>query len=186
MSLGNCNRGEPLAVIDRNDDSASRPIRVAVVGPAVLFVDAIINALLGSRISAWRVGRDLPPMELLDLIEEQQPELVLCSIGMVDDNTAVHRLIGHLTQRKLPVVVLNASSDAALARRWIDAGAVAVVDPASAEFDELATAVRMAAGRDASPAGDWRRRLDEVRRSAQARLRDLDADPIINIDDARA
>ena len=185
MSLGRYNREEPPAVIDRNDDSASRPIRVAVVGPAALFVDTIINALLGSRISAWRVGGDLPAMELLDLIEKQEPELVLFSIGMLGDDAASLRMIGHLTQRKLPVILLNAGNDPAVARRWIDAGAISVLDPGDAAFDELATAVLRAAGRDASPAGDWRRRLDEARRSAQARLRDLDTDPIINFDDAR-
>ncbi len=183
MSLSRYNRDERPAVIDRNDDSVSRPIRVAVVGQAALFSDTIINALLGSRISAWRVEGGLPTMALLDLLESQRPELVLFSIGMVQDDAAGQRLIGHLTQRKLPVILLNASSDAAVARRWIDAGAVSVLDPADAAFDELAAAVRMAAGRDKSPAGDWRRRLDEARRSAQARLRDLDTAPIINIDD---
>jgi len=183
MSLSRYNREERPAVIDRTDDSASRPIRVAVVGPAGLFVDIIINALLKTRISAWRVGGDLSTMAMLDLLQQQRPELVLFSVGTLGDDPASQRLIGHLTQRQLPLVLLNATGDPAIAHRWTRSGATSVIDPSAASFDELATAVRTAAGRDKRPAGDWRRRLDEARRDAQARLRDLDGSPIINFDD---
>lgn len=184
MTLTRSNPEDRLAVIDRTDDSVARPIRVAVVGKHGLFVDAVINALLGSRISAWRTDRDLPTMALVDLLEQQRPELVLFGIGAAGDDAATHRLIGHLTQRKLPVVLMSTSSDPAVARRWLEAGATSVVNPTTAAFEELTAAVRAAAARDSSPAGDWRRRLDEARRSAQARLRDLDGATIISFDDA--
>lgn len=174
MTLTRSNPEAARVVIDRNDDSASRPIRVGIVAASGIFTDVLINALLGSRIAAWRLSGDTPAIALRDQASNERPDLVV----FIDDEDAQPH---DFTDRGMPVMLVG-RGDAAIARSWIEAGEVSVVDPSAADIDDLVSAIHGVAGQSVAPPPDWRRQIDEARRTAQAEK--LNSVSIINSDDA--
>ena len=92
MTLPRSNPEVGRHVINRTDDSAAPPTRVGVVGPAGLSTDVIIEALLATGISAWRIGSEEGP-GLLDALGDQGPDLVLLNVGIHNYTETAGRLI---------------------------------------------------------------------------------------------
>lgn len=162
-------------VIDRNDDSVTRPIRVGVVAAPGLFTDVLINALLGSRIAAWRLPGNAPEIRLRDDDRDERPDLVL----FVDAPDARPQ---RFTDRGLPVMLLE--ERAGIAGASMPTAAVTAVDPRAADLDQLVAMIHQAAGDRVTSRPNRRRQIDAARRRAQADY--LESVSIINSDDATA
>lgn len=164
MTLPRSNPEVGTRVINRTDDSAAPPTRVGVVGPTGLSTDVIIEALLATGISAWRIGDEEGP-RLLDALGEQGPDLVLLNVGNHGYTETVGRLIGKITDGRPGVIVLGVGDDQAASEGFSAAGALCVLDPSTTSFEELVGAIRMAAGLTPGTEREVRLRLAAARRS---------------------
>ena len=162
MTLPRSNPQVGTPVINRTDDSAAPPTRVGVVGPAGLSTDVIIEALLATGISAWRIGDEEGP-GLLDALEEQGPDLVLFTSR--DYTEPAGHLINKITDGRPGVIVLGAGDDEVAAEGFSAAGALCVLDPSTTSFEELVGAIRMAAGLTPGTEREVRLQLAAARRS---------------------
>lgn len=162
MTLPRSNPEVGSQVINRTDDSTAPPTRVGVVGAAGLSTDVIIEAMLATGISAWRIGGDGED-RLLEALEEQSPDLVLfTSRGYT---ATAGRLISAITDGHPGVIVLCPGGDEATAERFSGAGALCVLDPSTASFEELVGAIRLAAGLTPGTEREIRLRLAAARRA---------------------
>jgi DNA-binding NarL/FixJ family response regulator len=162
MTLPRSNPEVGSQVINRTDDSTAPHTRVGVVGGAGLSTDVIIEALLATGISAWRIGGD-GGARLIDALEEQGPDLVLfTSHGYTEP---AGRLISEITDDRPGVIVLDPGDDEAAADGFSAAGALCVLDPSTTSFEELVGAIRLAAGLSPGTEREVRLRLAADRRS---------------------
>jgi DNA-binding NarL/FixJ family response regulator len=164
MTLPRSNPEVGRQVINRTDDSTAPHTRVGVVGVSGLSTDVIIEALLATGISAWRIGGD-GGARLIDALEEQGPDLVLLNVGSHGYTESAGRLISKITDGRPGVIVLGAGDDQTAAEGFSAAGALCVLDPSTTSFEELVGAIRMAAGLTPSTEREVRLRLAEARRS---------------------
>ena len=163
MTLPRSNPEVGRQVINRTDDSTAPHTRVGVVGVAGLSTDVIIEALLATGISAWRIGGE--GARLIDALEEQGPDLVLLNVGSHGYTESAGRLISKITDGRPGVIVLGGGDDEAAAEGFSAAGALCVLDPSTTSFEELVGAIRMAAGLTPGTEREVRLRLAAARRS---------------------
>ncbi len=109
-----------------------------------LFLDSLIEALRGSGFTTWWAGAASPTGELLDRLASNRADLVLFHVGMTASTQADLSLIGRLTDRGVRVVVIDGGDNPRGGGEWTRAGAVWAVDPSTAGFEELVSAMRMA------------------------------------------
>lgn len=161
MTLPRSNPEVGTQVINRTDDSTAPHTRVGVVGVAGLSTDVIIEALLATGISAWRIDGD--GARLIDALEKQGPDLVLFTSRDYSE-TAGH-LINKISDGRPGVIVLGAGDDQVAAEEFSAAGALCVLNPSTTSFEELVGAIRLAAGLTPGTAREVRLRLAADRRS---------------------
>lgn len=167
MTLRRSNPDSARPVIDRTDDSAPTPARVAIVGDRSLFLDVLIEALATMAITAWRVPPDSPSSALL-----RRAELVLVDLGGVSGREPAWWAVRQLAAADIGVIVLEEADRIAVTHPELVGAARFAVDPATAGIDELVAAIATTAREAAErPEPPWDGR---ERRSAQ----------IISFDDA--
>ncbi len=171
MTLRRSNPDHARSVIDRTDDSIHH-VRVGVVGRPGLFLDSLIEALRGAGFTTWWAGAASPTGRLIDRLASKSTDLVLFNVGTAAPTQADLSLIGQLTDRGVGVVAIEGGDDQGRAGECTGAGAVWAIDPSTAGFEELVSAMRMAYSLR-SPHGRWgtKHKLVSVR--------------IISFDDAR-
>ncbi|MCH8129475.1 MAG: hypothetical protein IIC70_06180 [Acidobacteria bacterium] len=143
MTLRRSNPDHARSVIDRTDDSIHH-VRVGVVGRPGLFLDSLIEALRGSGFTTWWAGTASPTGGVLDRLASKSADLVLFNVGKAAPTQAQLSLIGRLTDRGLRVVAIDGGDNPRGTSECTRAGAVWAIDPSSAGFEELASAMRMA------------------------------------------
>ena len=128
--------------IDRNDDSAPDPLRVALAGKHELFVDVLIAALIGSGMTAWWTPGD-STSEVLDHLQERRADLVLLNSDSTGLPEFAIDLIGQLENGQPPVIVLGIGNEPDGLYPFMAAGVLAVLDKSTTDFDELAETIRI-------------------------------------------
>ena len=128
--------------IDRNDDSAPDPLRVALAGKHELFVDVLIDALIGSGMTAWWTPGD-STSEVLDHLQERRADLVLLNSDSTGLPEFAIDLIGQLENGQPPVIVLGIGNEPDGLYPFMAAGVPAVLDKSTTDFDELAETIRI-------------------------------------------
>lgn len=128
--------------IDRNDDSAPDPLRVALAGKHELFVDVLIAALIGSGMTAWWTPGD-STSEVLDHLQERRADLVLLNSDSTGLPEFAIDLIGQLENGQPPVIVLGIGNEPDGLYPFMAAGVPAVLDKSTTDFDELAETIRI-------------------------------------------
>ncbi len=137
MTLRRSNPDHARSVIDRTDDSIHH-VRVGVVGRPGLFLDLLIEALRGSGFTTFWAGAASPTGGLIDRLASKSTDLVLFSVGTAAPTQTELSLIGQLTDRGVRVVAIEGEDEC------MTAGAVWAIDPWTAGFEELVSAMRMA------------------------------------------
>ncbi len=143
MTLRRSNPDHPRSVIDRTDDSIHH-VRVGVVGRPGLFLDSLIEALRGAGFTTWWAGAASPTGRLIDRLATKSTDLVLFSVGTAAPTQTELSLIGQLTDRGVRVVAIDGGDDQPGPDACTTAGAVWAIDPWTAGFEELVSAMRMA------------------------------------------
>jgi len=153
MTLRRSNPNHARSVIDRTDDSIHH-VRVGVIGRPGLFLDSLIEALRGAGFTTWWAGAASPTGGLIDRLASKSTDLVLFSVGTAAPTQTELSLIGQLTDRGVRVVAIEGGGDQGGADECTTAGAVWAIDPWTAGFEELVSAMRMAYSLR-SPHGRW-------------------------------
>jgi len=143
MTLRRSNPDHARSVIDRTDDSIHH-VRVGVVGRPGLFLDSLIEALRGAGFTTWWAGAASPTGRLIDRLASKSTDLVLFNVGTAAPTKTELSLIGQLTDRGVRVVAIDGGHDQGGADECTTAGAVWAIDPWTAGFEELVSAMRMA------------------------------------------
>jgi len=143
MTLRRSNPEHPRSVIDRTDDSIHH-VRVGVVGRPGLFLDSLIEALRSSGFTTWWAGAASPPGGLIDRLASKSTDLVLFNVGTTAPTQMDLSVIGQLTDQGMRVVAIGGGDDQRGADECTRAGAVWAIDPWTAGFEELVSAMRMA------------------------------------------
>jgi DNA-binding NarL/FixJ family response regulator len=143
MTLRRSNTEHARSVIHRTDDSIHH-VRVGVVGRPGLFLDSLIEILRGSGFTTWWAGAASPTGGLIDRLAGKSTDLVLFNVGTAAPTQTELSLIGQLTNRGVRVVVIDGGDDQGGADECMTAGAVWAIDPWTAGFEELVSAMRMA------------------------------------------
>ena len=171
MTLRRSNTEHARSVIDRTDDSIHH-VRVGVIGRPGLFLDSLIDALRGAGFTTWSAGAASPTGGLIDRLASKSTDLVLFNVGTAATTQMDLRVIGQLTDRGMRVVAIDGGDDQLGPDECRAAGAVWAIDPWTAGFEELVSAMRMA----------YSLRSPHGRRSTKHRLVSA---RIISFDDAR-
>ena len=156
--------------IDTNDDSVPAPVRIALAGKHELFVDVLIDALIGSGTTAWWTPGN-STSEVLDHLQEQPADLVLLNSDPRGLPELTIDLTTQLEDGQLPVIVLGTGNEPDGLYPYMAAGALAVVDKSSADFDELAETIRIAVNGDPGTLREWHLKTSRQLRSADSQLR---------------
>lgn len=156
--------------IDTNDDSVPAPVRIALAGKHELFVDVLIDALIGSGTTAWWTPGN-STSEVLDHLQEQPADLVLLNSDPRGLPELTIDLTTQLEDGQLPVIVLGTGNEPDGLYPYMAAGALAVVDKSSADFDELAETIRIAVNGDHRTLREWHLKTSRQLRSAESQLR---------------
>jgi two-component system, NarL family, nitrate/nitrite response regulator NarL len=142
-----------------------------LTSPRAVLVDphALLSHALSEELN--RTGIETTPLwaesgeEILRLVEQAQPHVVLLEFELPDPPGAPQHLIEAMTAAGARVVMLTSNTDHLALGACLEAGAVGIVDKKLASFSEFVAAIRAAAWGDGDLSWQSRTLLAELRRS---------------------